>query len=97
MTIAIVGLGLIGGSAARDLARTGLASVRIGVESDPRNLRTALDLGLIDRGLPLTEAVTAADLIILAVPVDAILRLCPRFSTASPGGRRSSTWDRPSR
>jgi prephenate dehydrogenase len=77
MIIAIVGLGLIGGSAARDLARTGLATVRIGVESDPRHLRTALDLGLIDRALPLAEAVTAADLVILAVPVDAILRLLP--------------------
>jgi prephenate dehydrogenase len=77
MTIAIVGLGLIGGSVARDLARTGLATSRIGVESDPENLRTALELGLVDRALPLAEAVTAADLIILAVPVDAIFRILP--------------------
>jgi prephenate dehydrogenase len=77
MIIAIVGLGLIGGSAARDLARTGLAATRIGVESDPHHLSTALQLGLIDRALPLAEAVTAADLILLAVPVDAILSLLP--------------------
>ena len=77
MIIAIVGLGLIGGSAARDLARTGLAATRIGVESDPHHLSIALQLGLIDRALPLAEAVTAADLILLAVPVDAILRLLP--------------------
>ena len=77
MTVTIVGLGLIGGSAARDLARTGLASVQIGVESDPDHLRTARQLGLIDRELALAEAVTAADLIILAIPVDAILRILP--------------------
>ncbi|MBM4163308.1 MAG: prephenate dehydrogenase [Lentisphaerae bacterium] len=77
MIIAIVGLGLIGGSVARDLARTGLATSRLGVDSDPGNLRTALELGLVDRALPLAEAVTAADLIILAVPVDAIFRILP--------------------
>ncbi len=77
MTVTIVGLGLIGGSAARDLARTGLASKLLGVEKDPGHARAAVQLDLVDHLLPLADAVVAADLILLAIPVDAILRILP--------------------
>ena len=82
MTVAIVGLGLIGGSVARDLARSGLAETRIGVEADSAHRRDALHLGLVDRALPLEKAVAADDWIVLAVPVDAIVRLLPRILDA---------------
>ena len=77
MTVTIIGLGLIGGSIARDLAHAGLAATRIGVEIDEGYRRAALQLGLVDQMLPLAAAVDAADMIILAVPVDSIVRLLP--------------------
>ena len=77
MTVTIIGLGLIGGSIARDLAHAGLAAARIGVEIDEGYRRAALQLKLVDRILPLAAAVAAADVIILAVPVDVIVRLLP--------------------
>lgn len=78
ITVAIVGLGLIGGSVARDLAQCGLATTQIGVEDDSDHRRAALRLGLVDRIMTLAEAVAAADWIILAVPVDIIVGLLPR-------------------
>lgn len=77
MTVTIVGLGLIGGSAARDLTRTGLASAVIGVENDPAHLQAALRRGLIGRALPLDAAAAEADVILLAVPVNVILDILP--------------------
>lgn len=77
MTVTIIGLGLIGGSIARDLERSGLAAARIGVEVDAGYRRAALQLGLVEQILPLAAAVSAADVIILAAPVDAIVRLLP--------------------
>ena len=49
MKITIIGLGLIGGSLARDLRRTGFATGLVGVESDERHAGEALKLGLVDR------------------------------------------------
>jgi prephenate dehydrogenase len=77
MTVAIVGLGLIGGSFARDL-REGTSITRlIGVESSERNAQIALELGIVDEILSLAEAVPSADVVVLAIPVDAIYKLLP--------------------
>ncbi|HCP33363.1 MAG TPA: prephenate dehydrogenase/arogenate dehydrogenase family protein, partial [Deltaproteobacteria bacterium] len=46
--LAIVGLGLIGGSLAIDLRRLGLASKILGYDSNPQHCRKALDLQLVD-------------------------------------------------
>lgn len=77
MKTAIVGLGLIGGSIAIDLRRAGFSSSITGVESSPRHARLALESGLVDEIAPLEEAVRAADVVILAVPVDAIRAIVP--------------------
>lgn len=76
-TIAIVGLGLIGGSMAIDLRRSRFARQLIGVDTHPTHAETALRIGLVDEIVPLAAAVAAADLIIVATPVDATLRLLP--------------------
>lgn len=72
MRTAIIGLGLIGGSMAIDLRKAGLASAIIGVEKDPGHAARAIELGLVDRVSSLAEAVSSADLVITAIPVNAI-------------------------
>lgn len=82
MRIAIVGLGLIGGSMAIDLKRRGFADEIIGVESDHVNAEAALRIGLADRMASLEEAVAEADLTVLAIPVDAAVRILPQLLDA---------------
>lgn len=74
---AIVGIGLIGGSVALKCKRSGLASKIIGVDNNPDHCKQALELGLVDEVLPLDEAVAAAEVIILAIPVGAIASILP--------------------
>lgn len=79
MTIAIIGIGLIGGSLAITLKENGFAQRIIGVDKTPDNIDKALRRRLIDEGLPLEEAVAQADVVILATPVDVIVELAPRL------------------
>lgn len=72
MRTAIIGLGLIGGSMAIDLRKTGLASAIVGVEKDPGHAARAKELGLVDSIGELAEVVASADLVITAIPVNAI-------------------------
>ncbi len=72
MKTAVIGLGLIGGSMAIDLRKAGLAGKLIGVERDAAHGDRALELGLVDEVMPLEEAVADADLVITAIPVNAI-------------------------
>jgi prephenate dehydrogenase len=84
MNVTIIGLGLIGGSIAKDLRRTGFATHLTGVESSALHAEEALRLELTEEVLPLEQAVQKADLVILAVPVDVILDLLPRVLDLIP-------------
>ena len=75
MKVSVVGLGLIGGSFALALRSKGIATELIGVESSPLHAAKALELGIVDSVLPLQQAIEGADLIAIAVPVDAIPQL----------------------
>ncbi|WP_375417246.1 prephenate dehydrogenase [uncultured Hymenobacter sp.] len=78
MTITIIGLGLIGGSLALSLRQHGLARRLLGVEQSPAHARRALELGLVDAlETDLPAAVRQADLIVVAVPMDALLTVLP--------------------
>ncbi|MDD4101255.1 MAG: prephenate dehydrogenase [Kiritimatiellae bacterium] len=77
MMISIVGLGLIGGSFAKDLRKAGLADGLLGVETSPEHARRALELQLVDRIVPLFEAMRESDVLLLATPVDAIEAILP--------------------
>lgn len=77
MRIAIVGIGLIGGSMALTLKEKGFADWVIGVDANPEHQKKALELKLVDEILPLNEAVVKSDLIILAIPVNAAEKLLP--------------------
>ena len=68
---AIIGVGLIGGSLGMILRRKGLASRVIGVGRRIENLKTAVELGAIDRYVvDPKDGVKDADLVVLATPVD---------------------------
>jgi prephenate dehydrogenase len=77
--VAIVGLGLIGGSWGLALKKYGLAGRRIGF-GRASTIARALAVNAIDEGTDnLGKAVRDADLIILAAPVGAILDCIPRL------------------
>ena len=79
MTVTIIGLGLIGGSFARDLRDSPSITELVGVEINLEHARQALELKLVDRVLPLEQAIQAADVVVLAVPVNTIDRLLPQI------------------
>lgn len=79
MKITIVGLGLIGGSIAKDLRKSGFAERIIGVEANEEHARTALELDLADEIKPLEEGVKGVDLVIVAIPVNWTLAILPRI------------------
>lgn len=72
MRTAIIGLGLIGGSMAIDLRKAGLATSLAGVDKNRDHATRALELGLIDSVGELADVVGHADLVITAIPVNAI-------------------------
>ena len=82
--ISVIGLGLIGGSIALDLKKSGFASEIIGVDQSKLHEQQALELGIADRILPLEEALHNSELIILATPVDVSLTLLPRLLDIIP-------------
>jgi prephenate dehydrogenase len=72
-TVAIAGVGLIGGSFGLALKKAGFAGTILGVSS-PATLRVALDRGAItDEAVSLAEAAGRADVIYLAQPIGRIL------------------------
>ncbi|MCB0479295.1 MAG: prephenate dehydrogenase [Crocinitomicaceae bacterium] len=77
MNVTIIGIGLIGGSIAKDIRKKGLANKIIGVESSKEIGSRALDLGLVDEISELKIAVSESELLILATPVDISLQLIP--------------------
>ncbi len=77
MKTTIVGLGLIGGCMALDLRKSGIATSLIGIDTNSDNAQLAIELGIVDNVLSLEEAVSTADLIIVAIPVNALRSFLP--------------------
>jgi prephenate dehydrogenase len=70
MRLAVIGVGLIGGSFALALKQANLASHVVGVGRDPANLKLALARGVIDSIAPdAAAAARGADLMLIATPV----------------------------
>lgn len=78
MIVSIIGIGLIGGSIAKDLRRVGFATQLIGVDASEANAAQAVELGLVDKILDLETAVACSDLVVIAVPVDIIASILPK-------------------
>ena len=77
MIVGIIGIGLIGGSLAISLKESGLAEQVIGMDASQSNLDKAIRRRLIDEDLPLEAGIRAADVIVLATPMDAMVDLLP--------------------
>jgi prephenate dehydrogenase len=75
--IAIVGVGLIGGSLALQLNEKGLASTITGVDNNAEHAAQALELELVDQMADLDEAIATSEVVILAIPVDTIAKILP--------------------
>lgn len=75
--IAIVGVGLIGGSLAIQLHEKKLSSRLIGVEANDEHAKKAVELELVDETMPLNDAIEQSDVIILSIPVDKLVELLP--------------------
>ena len=82
MTLSIIGLGLIGGSFAKDLRKADIVDTLLGVDASPAHAARALELGFVDRIVTLEDALAQSDALLLAVPVDAIATLLPRLLDA---------------
>ena len=73
--VAILGLGLLGGSLALALKERGIAKRVVGSGRRPEPMQRALAAGLVDEiGSP-SQAVSGADLVVLACPVGAMAEL----------------------
>ncbi|MGQ0592514.1 MAG: prephenate dehydrogenase [Gammaproteobacteria bacterium] len=71
--LALIGVGLIGGSLARALRTAGTCGYVIGQDIDHDRLERARGLGIIDECAPnLDAAVAGADAVVVAVPIGAI-------------------------
>ena len=79
MKITVIGLGLIGGSLAIGLRENGYATTIMGVDKNSGYAKRALELGLIDKIVDFTEGVDKADIILVAVPVNTIVKLLPQI------------------
>ena len=77
-TVAIAGVGLIGGSFGLALRDAGFAGRILGV-SRPATIAKAIDKGAIDAGVSLDEAAAEADLLFLSQPVCVILETLERL------------------
>ena len=73
--VTIIGIGLLGGSLARDLKKHNLAKSITGVCRSSSTAKAAIDLGVVDTVLPAAEAVKNADLIVLATPMQSMVTL----------------------
>ena len=72
MKVTIIGLGLIGGSMALAMRRCGIAEHIRGVDNNPQHTEKALSLGIVDEIVPFDRATEECELVVLAVPVDAV-------------------------
>lgn len=71
--LAVIGVGLIGGSYARALRQAGIVDQVIGCGRGEDNLEKAVELGVIDSFThDVAEAVTGADLVFISVPLGAM-------------------------
>ena len=77
MKIAVIGIGLIGGSMMIDLRKRGFADKIIGVDSNLQHQNIARLCGLVDEIDTLENAIDRSDLIILCTPVDTNCKMLP--------------------
>lgn len=85
MKLALLGVGLVGGSLALAARGAGAVTEVVGYDVDRGALERARELGVIDRiAGGVDDAVVAADLVVLAVPVGAMQALLAQLAPVVP-------------
>ena len=74
----IIGIGLIGGSMARDLRRLYPNAKIFGIDTNESHLEKALNLGLID-AKSTYEELSLADVVVVSIPVDVLVVELPKI------------------
>ncbi|WP_301884098.1 prephenate dehydrogenase [Neisseria uirgultaei] len=84
--IALIGVGLIGGSFVLDLKRQGLVRTVTGIDTDRDNLQRALERGVIDRASVAIDknSIADADLIVIATPVASVSGILTALAPVLP-------------
>ena len=91
MTVAVVGIGLIGGSMMIDLRKRGFVNKIIGVDLNMQHRNIAQLCGIVDETDSLETAVDRSDLIILSSPVDANCMMLPDILDRIQGTKKVVT------
>ncbi len=76
--IYIVGIGLIGGSIAKDIKHMNPDIKLFGIDNNETHLQEALDLGIIDDKATMAD-LNHADIVIVSIPVDASVKVLPEI------------------
>lgn len=82
MKIVIIGVGLIGGSFAKDVKKLHPEAEIIGVDKSDVHLNEALELQIIDRKGDYTDLETA-DMVYVGIPVNVLVTELPKILDAS--------------
>ncbi|KPM32399.1 Prephenate dehydrogenase [Croceitalea dokdonensis DOKDO 023] len=81
MKVAIIGIGLIGGSFAKDIRKLYPEATLWGIDANEDHLQRALELGLIDAEAAYKD-LTDATMVLVAVPVDVLVQELPKILDA---------------
>jgi len=74
--IYIIGIGLIGGSFAKDLRKCYPKAQIFGIDTTPSHITEAIRIGLIDEEATI-PTIEAADMVVLSIPVDTAVKVLP--------------------
>lgn len=77
MKLGIIGLGLIGGSIAKDLRARNFSTHIFGVDPNTEHCKQALSSNLVDEIVSIDIAIAQSDILLLATPVNNMLTILP--------------------
>ena len=77
MKVAVIGLGLIGGSLALDIKKAFPTCQVVGLDNNKQHVSKALELGIIEAET-LFEDLNSADVVIVSIPVNSAMDLIPK-------------------
>ena len=81
MNVFVIGIGLIGGSLAKDIKSTQEDVTVYGIDSNDTHLAEAKDLGIIDKKASYQD-LQLADMVIVSIPVDVMVKELPKILDA---------------
>ncbi|MBI0425183.1 bifunctional prephenate dehydrogenase/3-phosphoshikimate 1-carboxyvinyltransferase [Psychrobacter sp. NG27] len=89
--VCVIGLGLIGASFAQAIRDNGLSARLVAVDRHTPSITEAIEHGLLDAGsATLQDVIAGSDLIIIAVPVQAVQAVFVDIKQATDGGQLAS-------